>query len=458
MIIYAAGEKWLALKKTEARQIERFPALTAPATVVWQPSNSAIGIASFEGDARHAAVLVERRLRTEGTIEAETKIFIHHVERVSRTYQALYSSASLDEWHRMQGWASAQPGHCAWTSLCALAWARVSAQTAVVLHVDNAFVFMGRTGLRIVQANTLAFGTDQDSVAYATRALGDRIRAQWTQTAAGPAAVMPTVEWISANETCSAESYAGMMRAFADASGLQVVSTDALLALAVDDGNEAAVETMTRTALPRIASRPPVSLLLNTQRERALLAAERHRVTAMAAAALVSCLFMGFALQKNLEISRIAAANQSLQQRIAAVNRPEPTPADETGDAAYREQVAFVETVSRLQAGLDVSEILMALKAAAGSDIRILSVRAEESTPEREAQPRGVLVDGVFQDTRSNQDSATLSSFVRSLALLGYTAEPVESRAAAAASTVSSQLFTYRLTRKEERVRSGNKP
>ena len=458
MIIHATGEKWLVLKKTEARHIERFPILTAPATVVWQPSNSAIGIASFEGDARHAAVLVERRLRTEGTIEAETKIFIHHVERVNRTYQALYSSASLDEWHRMQGWASAQPGHCAWTSLCALAWSRVDAQTAVVLHVDNAFVFMGRTGLRIVEANTLAFGSDEESVAYATRALGDRIRAQWTQTASGTAAVQPTVEWISANETCSAENYAGMMRAFADASGLQVVSTDALLALAVDDGSEAAVETMTRTALPRIASHPPIRLLLNTQRERILIAAERHRATAMAAAVLVACLFLGFAVQKNLELGRIAAANQSLQQRIAAVNRPEPTPASETADAAYREQLAFIETVTRLQSGLDVNEVLMALKVAAGADIRILSVRAEELTPEREAQPRGILVDGVFQDTRSNQDSATLSSFVRSLAVLGYTAEPVESRAAAAASTVSSQLFTYRLARKDERVRTGNKP
>ncbi|MGJ7580329.1 hypothetical protein ACSFA3_09120 [Variovorax sp. RHLX14] len=458
MIIYATGEKWLALKKTEARHIERFPVLNSPATVVWQPSNSAVGIASFEGDARHAAVLVERRLRTEGTIEAETKIFIHHVERVSRTYQALYSSASLDEWHRMQGWASAQPGHCAWTTLCALAWSRVDAQTAVVLHVDNAFVFMGRTGLRIVQANTLAFGIDEDSVAYATRALGDRIRAQWSPTAAGAAAALPTVEWISASETCSAENYAGMMRAFADASGLQVVSTDALLALAVDDGSEAAVETMTRTALPRIASRPPIGLLLNTQRERVLLAAERHRTTAMAAALLVTCVFLGFAVQKSLELRRIAAANQALQQRIAAANRPEPTPADDTGDAAYREQLTFIETVARLQAGLDVNEVLMALKSAAGADIRILSVRAEEPTPERETQPRGILVDGVIQDTRSNQDSATLSSFVRSLAVLGYTAEPFESRAAAAASAVSSQLFTYRLIHKEERARSGTKP
>lgn len=458
MIIYATGERWLALKKTEARQIERFPILTAPATVVWQPSDSAIGIASFEGDARHAAVLVERRLRTEGTIEAETKIFIHHVERVGRTYQALYSSASLDEWHRMQGWASVQPGHCAWTSLCALAWSRVDAHTAVVLHVDNAFVFMGRTGLRIVQANTLAFGTDEDSIAYATRALGDRIRAQLTQTAARPAAALPVIEWISANETCSAETYAGMMRAFADASGLQVVSTDALLALAVDDGSEAAVETMTRTALPRLAVRTQLNLLLNTQRERVLLAAERHRTIAMAAAVLTTCLFLGFAVQKNLESRRIASANQSLQQRIAAVNRPEPVVADEAGDASYREQLAFIETVTRLQAGLDVDEVLMALKTAAGADIRVLSVRAEDLTPERETQPRGILVDGVIQDIRSNQDSATLSSFVRSLAVLGYAAEPVESRAAAVASAVSSQLFTYRLVRKEERVRPGNKP
>lgn len=457
MIIYAAAEKWLVLRPTDARQIERFPQLRAPATVVWQPSNSSIGVASFEGDARHAAVLVERRLRTEGTIEAETKIFIHHVERVGRTYQALYSSASLDEWHRMQGWASAQTHHCAWTSLCALAWSRVDAHTAVVLHVGNAFIFMGRTALRLIQANTLAFGTDEESVAYATRALGDRIRAQWTQSAAAPGGSPPVVEWISANETCSAETYAGMTSAFADASGLQVVTTDVLLALAVDEGSEAAIETMTRTALPRLASRPLIRLLLNTQRERVLLTAERHRALAMAAAVLSTCLFLGFATQKTLESRRIAVTSQALQQRIAATTRQEPMPGDEAGDAAYKEQLSFIDMVTRLQAGLDVNETLMALKTAAGADIRILSVRAEELAPERETQTRGFLVDGVFQDGRSNQDSATLSAFVRSLAVLGYTAEPVETRAAAAASTVSSQLFTYRLTRKDERVRGGNK-
>jgi hypothetical protein len=90
--------------------------------------------------------------------------------------------------------------------------------------------------------------------------------------------------------------------------------------------------------------------------------------------------------------------------------------------------------------------------------VRILSVRAEEFQPEREARMRGVLVDGVFQDGRSSQDSATLSSFVRTLAALGYAAEPVETRAAAAASTVSSQLFTYRLTRRDERSRKGVTP
>ena len=458
MIIYANGEQWLSLRATEARRMERFAALQEPATVVWQPANSATGIASFEGDARHAAVLVERRLRLEGTVEAETKIFIHHIEKVGRTYQALYSTASLDEWHRMQGWASAQPNHCAWTSLCALAWSRVNAQTAVVLHVANAFIFMGRTGLRIVQANTLAFGTDEESLAYATRALGDRVRAERTQSSVAPDALPPTVEWLSANETCSADTYAGMTRAFAEASGLQVVSLDALLAIAVDDGSEAALETMTRSALPRMAAHPQTRLLLNTQGERLLLIADRHRGLAMAAAVLLACLFLGLAAQKHGESQRIAAATEALQKRTATAIGSEAMDADEDTDTAYKEQLAFIDTLTRMRSGINLDEVLTALKAAAGSDIRILSVRAQDATTEREALPQGVLVDGVLQDSRSNQDSATLSSFVRSLAVMGFAAEPVETKAAAAASTVSTQLFTYRLIRKEDRVRTGSKP
>ncbi len=458
MIIYATGEQWLSLRATEARAIERFAALREPATVVWQPKNSATGIASFEGDPRHAAVLVERRLRIEGTVEAETKIFIHHIEKVGPTYQALYSTASLDEWHRMQGWASAQPNHCAWTSLCALAWTRVDAKTAVVLHVGNAFIFMGRTGPRIVQANTLAFGTDEESLAYAARALGDRVRAERMQGSAAPDALPPTVEWLSASETCSADTYAGMTRAFTEASGLQVVSLDALLALSVDDGSEAALETLTRTALPRMASHPQTRLLLNTQGERVLLIADRHRGVAMAAAVLLACLFIGFAAQKHWEARRIAVASEALQKRAASAMASAPIPADEDTDAPYKEQLAFIETLSRSRAGIDLGEVLMALKTAAGPDIRILSVRAQDTAPEREASQQGVLVDGVLQDTRGNQDSATLSAFVRSLTTMGFAAEPAETKAVAAASTVSSQLFTYRLTRREDRMRAGNKP
>lgn len=449
MILYASpGEKWLAMHATEVRQVERYPTLRAPTTVVWQPANCTIGVASLEGDARHAAVLVERRLRTEGAIEADTKIFIHHVERVGRTYQALYSSASLDEWHRMQGWVGAQSDHCAWTSLCALAWSRVGARTSVVLHVDNAFIFLGRTASRIVQANTLAFGIDEDSVAYAARALGDRIHAELTPGNAASGSTPPIVEWLSASETCPAATSSVMKRAFEESSGLQVSSVDDIRPLAFNDGQEAAVEKITRTALPRLAALPPIRLLLNTWRERMLLLADRHRAVVLGAAVVTSCVFLAIATQKVLETRGIASANLALEQRIAAVERQDIAPTDPVADVAYKEQIAFVDTVARLQGGLDVVEILQALKSAAGADIRILSARAEEPLAERDAPARGVLVDGVFQDGRSNQDSATLSSFVRTLATLGYTAEPMETRAAAAASNVSSQLFTYRLTRR----------
>ncbi|MGI4779265.1 MAG: hypothetical protein ACRYGA_14325 [Janthinobacterium lividum] len=459
MILYASGDPWLAMHATGVRRVERYPVLTTSATVVWHPSNSTIGIASFEGDVRHAAVLVERRLRTEGTIEAEAKIFIHHVESTGRTYQALYSSASLDEWHRMQGWVGAQVEHCAWTSLCAVAWSRVDARTAIVLHVDNSFIFMGRTGLRIVQANTMAFGADEDSVAHATRALGDRIRTEWAQSTAASGGALPIVEWLSANDPCSAGIHAAMMRAFAQASGLQVVPADTLLAWALDDGGEETVETTTRTALPRLALRPPARLLLNTQRERLLLLADRHRSMTFGAALVATCVFLGIAIQKTLETRRIAAETEVLEQRISAMNGQDRLPAETAAETAYQEQLSFIDTVARLQGGLDVGEMLLALKAAAGADIRILSVRAEEIQPEREASARGVLVDGVLQDSRGNQDSATLSSFVRALAAVGYSAEPVETRATAAASAVSGQLLTYRLTRKEERMRRpGSKP
>jgi hypothetical protein len=108
MIVYAQGDQWLAFTDAGARRMERFARLDRPATVVWQPNRSTAGVASFEGDTRHAGVLIERRLRTEGAIEADTKVFIHHLERVGASYQVLYSTASLEEWQRMQHWCGVQ--------------------------------------------------------------------------------------------------------------------------------------------------------------------------------------------------------------------------------------------------------------------------------------------------------------------------------------------------------------
>ena len=231
MIIYAHGAQWIAFTDAGTRRIERFARLEAPATVVWQPAQTAVGLATFEGDARHAGVLIERRLRTEGTIETDTKIFLHHVESVGLTYQALYSTASLDEWQRMQHWASAQEEHCAWMLATTLAWSMVGPNAPVVLHTENAFQFYGLSGGRIVQANTLAFGTDDASLAYAARTLGERIRDELRQGLADASSGPPTVRWACMAAIADVAAYERVMDAFREGSGLPVVSEDARIDL-----------------------------------------------------------------------------------------------------------------------------------------------------------------------------------------------------------------------------------
>lgn len=439
-VVYADEQRWRALDDGHAVDMPRHETVGRPCTVVWLPERSLTGVAAFEGDPRHAGVLIQRRLRAEGVIDLESKVFLHHIERVGKTYQALYSCASLAEWQRMQAWAGSQLQHCAWLSAVSLAWSVVTPSICVVMHAGNTLQFFGCIQGKIAFANTLAIDDGLDSLRYAADALGARARAECE--AAGVACL--EVHWLSAFQTLGDLDALQVVNAFGDSSGLVVSVRDEVLSM---EGGQVA-----RSALPLLARKPSFKWLLNAPRERLFLAADRYRPLAATVAALVAVAgFVGGAhgLAQRAELRHAAADMRAEAAAIGHVPAVAPS-----GEAlrAQEVQLAFVDTLVKIHSGFDVEHVLQALKRAAGQDLRLLSVRSEEprAKADPEGEPRGIAVDGVVQEGSKTPDSVALSAFVRSLADGGYTATPTESRASTAASSVSSRLFSYRLTARAE--------
>lgn len=449
LVVYADEHQWRTLENGHAADMLHHETVEKPCTVVWLPERSLTGVAAFEGDPRHAGVLIQRRLRAEGVIDLESKVFIHHIERVGKTYQALYSCASLAEWQRMQAWVGAQLQHCAWLSTVSLAWSVVTPTTGVVLHAGNTLQFFGCIKGKIAFANTLAIDDGIDSLRYAADSLGARAKAECETAGVAPL----EVHWISAFQTLGDTGAQQLVDAFRASSGLVVSMLDEVLLL---EG-----EPKVRSALPSLTKKPPLKLLLNAPRDQVFLAADRYRSAAVVAAVLVAVAgIVGGAhgLGQRAELRRAAATMRAEAASIGNVPVVEPSSEELR---AQEVQLAFVDTLVKIQSGFDVEHVLQALKRAAGKDIRLLSVRSEESKAksDQEAEQRAVVVDGVVQEGSKTPDSVALSAFVRSLADSGYTATPTESRASAVASSVSSRLFSYRLkTRAEPSTRRETKP
>jgi hypothetical protein len=60
------------------------------------------------------------------------------------------------------------------------------------------------------------------------------------------------------------------------------------------------------------------------------------------------------------------------------------------------------------------------------------------------------VVDGVLADGAALHGSKLLSAFIRALRERGYQAEPIDTKGAAVGLSISSRLFSYRLTRTAE--------
>jgi hypothetical protein len=456
MIIFASENKWLAFQEDAVTQVAAFPVLKEPAAVVWHPQGEVTGVAALEGNVRHAAALIERRLRSEGSVEGEVKVFIHHIRQIGKGYQALYVAAPLGEWQRLLAWANAQPHHCLLLSCPALLWKMQKPGLATVFHHGTKMTFLGMLGGGIVQLDTIAFGDSNEDLQFAAARLGELVREEASRLQLDKRALQLEVLWLTACHCEPAGVSAGLGAAFAVSSGMGVKPQN-------ERFRDTDANTSVLSAIPMLARHGGAGLALNSSASKGLFLADRFLPACIAASfvfalglSLLSASWLAQQRQNSRQLAALQEREIQIQSRAASLEASQKMP------PSFSEQMAFIDTMRNLASGHDPAGLLQAIKAASGEGIRILGVRTE-SAPVGKSAPPGAnveslvrqnagsaVVDGVLADGAALQGSKLLSAFIRALRERGYQAEPIDTKGSTAGSSISSRLFSYRLTRTAE--------
>lgn len=435
MKMLVEGDVWLAIDGGVARPLEPFAALREPATLVWEPAAALVGVMALEGDSKHSAIMIERRLRKDGSIDGDTKVFVHHIAHIGGTYQALYSTASLTEWQRLQGWVDGQVHACPWIMLTRAVCAVAAKGQKVVWQTRGGLQFVEISSVGVRHANAVFIGEGADARNIAAAALGQQVRALF-QGPGGAVDARSDVEWITvAARTTDAEA-ADLLRAFEGEVGLPVVSRDQRCKT---DGGEL------RTGVPRLAERPRLATLLNSRNEKIYLAGAGVQPYAAVVALVLAVVCTGLAVQQWRNSTALAlqareAADLTAQLREKATGFIEQQPT-----AIQQRQLDFIEALVAVEGSIDVAAVMASLKAAAGPELRMLSVRVDEPATKQAGKSQTVVVDGAIVERVGGDDGAALSSFVRHLASDGFAAEALDTRSTAAGNAASGRLFSYRL-------------
>ncbi len=439
MIIYATEERWLAWRGDEAIELAPYPALDEAAVVVWNPAREVAGVASFQGNPRHAAALVERKLRQAGEIENDTRIVIHRVEPFQDTYSAFYGAVPMDDWQRLLAWVARQRVSCIAYSALALLSQATGRFGATILHDGTRMAFFSRVGPQLRYAGVIAFSAAAEDLELAARSLGERARLALAPLRDGPGTDALRATWCSA--AGRADDDGALARAFADAAGIDCTVADQVYGVAgTGEPIASSIPSLARAMTPRACLNPPG--------DRFLYLLERLLAPAALAACVVSLpldalglywLVHAQALEAQSAGIRAAAAQES---RDAGAVTPNPVL-----QAQLDKQLGFVQTATHLARDVDLPAVLRTLRDASGDAIRILGARTEE--PHAAAKgaegPPAVLVDGALAKDRAAWDDQ-LAGFVRALKAAGYAVEPVDSRSGASVGSMSGTLFSYRIT------------
>lgn len=459
MTILVLGSRWLTTEEDgrEHRAMGHYPALERASNLVWHPEEVGIGMASFEGDPKHAVTLLERRLRAQGEISSDVKILILQLQRAGRGYQVLYVTVALDEWQQMLSWAASQNHICRLSLAAALAYKLVQPGRAVVLQADKHFHFFARHEGQLVHLQAVSVDNTLADLEAVASTLGMQAREEMSSRGC----VSFDVRWLPAAFEGQRSELDAVAAAFSVAAQGVAVGIECV-ALQAADGTDVQVHT----GLLGLARQVQSKDLLNEGQDRMQVLAREYlpygAMVAFAGALGLGYLGYGWVVEASMlrqQTQQLQAQESSIRQNITVIRRD-----TQLDTPAVNRQVEILALLRKIQGDHDPVRLLDALRQGTQQGgIRILSVGTVQTGSGAGEAAAGagesaILVDGTLPENliNSDRDTRSLSTLVKTLTEHGFRAEPVDIRSGASGQDGSTRLFSYRLTRIDAKKQGGS--
>lgn len=425
--------RWLVFDGQNLSRSDSRPRLQRAAVVVSDFEGAVSNVISLEGSPAHAVALIEKRLRSDGLIDSESKILIHRTRNMAGGYQTLFTAVPLDLWQQTYAWAEAQPDHCLLVPFTSLLLKSLTPGQGLVLQSGRQISVLAMLKHEMVYRTSLAYSDHPEDLAMTVGALAEQFA---EDLGSGEDNLDPlSMQWcpvlVARPEEGAAWGDDALREIFSARSGL-AVTTVPLRRVVDEEGREyrSGIAWIDANAGPAVAVNPAISRLA--------WFAEWALPVASAASLVFAIALATLGARWTISGSEANARATQLRGDIAATEeRIESLRADEAIPDGFQATLDFLERAARLQSGVDPTASLAQVRDASGGEVRILRVRLEEPV---QADPRGapvaaqpqqpedgyvLRVDGVVDPYRGTP-GMQVANFVERLRRAGFDPQPVD--------------------------------
>lgn len=416
--------------------------------LVVDTADAVIQTTRMAGDARHAAALVERDLRTQGVMDDDAQVIIHASKKIAGEYEALYTALPRRRLTELNAWSEAQAHHVAVVPVVALLWRVLSSREGLLYRSGARLSFLANLDGVPVFRSVQAFSEDEGDLVSAGGLLAESVQAELSARATPEGSGrgrLKSLRWFTRLCAASAsqiESQVALSMAGKLGLTVDVVPQDQFHDAGGSFGS----------SLPELAKRFVPSTMCNGVSARWAVQA-RNALPSLTMAAWVltgvasigAIGLFGWAWSKASEAREFAGKAQVLEAKVLERDARAQLPAD------FSETLAFVDRLDGLSVRPDLTRLLSALREAGASGIRLTRIYTVTPEPKpgkrgepAKAQPQRIQVDALVERDTGRADGEAIAGFVAALRRRGYAAVAVEGPVRGA-QQINRPMFSYEL-------------
>jgi hypothetical protein len=443
--------RWLIFDGDTVSRVETRPRLEHAAMVVADFEGAVSSVITLEGSPTHAVALIQKRLRSDGMIDTESKVLIHKTLVRGAGYQTLFTAVPLELWQQTYAWAEAQPDHCLLIPCTSLLWRALKPGQGLVLQSGRQVSVLVLLKHQMVYRSALAYSDDPTDLMMTVGVLADQVAGDLDKGEEDQEP--PQMTWCSALSARPADDQPWpddqLREVFSARSGLGIAPAATRLVRDADG-------VQFRSGIEWLAAHASVFSAVNPASSRVAYLAERLLPLASAASLVVAIALGGigarWALTARHADQRSAAIQRQVQQiqtNIAALE------ARSQLDPAFEATRAFVERAAQLQTGIDPVVATRQVRTAADGQVQVLRVRIDTlrpagmpaaAAPVPGAPPpeRVLRVDGTG-DPALGSPGMQVATFVERLRQAGYEPTALDPQANGVNTRGGGSVFSYLL-------------